>query len=77
MKICETLDKNLEIEEIIGINKDWKFTNDIINKTVKEKHRKGLDYLKMYFKDEMKNVLKGKKKKKSLQDENLNYIISQ
>ena len=77
LKICETLDKNVDIEEIMGINKDWKFTNDIINKTMKEKYKKGLDFLKMYFKDEMKNVLNGKKKKKSLQDENLNYIISQ
>ena len=76
LKICETLDKNVDIEEIMGINKDWKFTNDIINKTMKEKYKKGLDFLKMYFKDEMKNVLNGKKKKKSLQDENLNYIIS-
>ena len=76
LKICETLDNNMDIEEIIGIDKDWKFTNDILNKTMREKHKKGLDFLKMYVKEEMNNIIKGKNKKKSLQDENINYITS-
>ena len=75
--MCETLDKNINIEEIIGIDKDWKFTNDILNKTMKEKHKKGLDFLKMVTKEEMKNAIKGKKKKKSVLDENKNYVTSQ
>ena len=77
LKMCETLDKNINIEEIIGIDKDWKFTNDILNKTMKEKHKKSLDCLKMYTKEEMKNAIKGKKKKKSVLDENKNYVTSQ
>ena len=77
LKMCETLDKNINIEDIIGIDKDWKFTNDILNKTMKEKHKKGLDFLKMVTKEEMKNAIKGKKKKKSVLDENKNYVTSQ
>ena len=69
LKISETLDKNISMEEIIGVDKDWKFSKDILNKTMKEKHMKNIGLYEILAKDAMKNVLKSKTKKSIIKDE--------
>ena len=69
LKISETLDKNISMEEIIGVDKDWKFSKDILNKTMKEKHMKNIGLYEILAKDAMKNVLKSKNKKSIIKDE--------
>ena len=70
LKISETLDNNIDLNDIIGVDKNWKYSNDVLNKTMKEKYIKNLDFYISHIEEEMKNELKGKKTKKStIEDE--------
>ena len=63
LQISETFNKKNIID--IGLEKRWKFTEDIINKTSTEKFSKNIDMIKSLLDEEMNEVLKNKNKSKN------------
>ena len=57
-----------------GINNNWKFVDDMINKKEGEKFKKNLDEIKDIVNEEIKNIVKGKNKHKYYDK---NYIAHQ
>jgi hypothetical protein len=76
LMISETFDKNIDIDEIIGVNQNRKFTIDVLNKKMKPKFQKNLDDIKLIVEKEMKNILNSKKKKNcTFDDDNKFYTV--
>ena len=76
LKISETFNKknNNNLEEDVsivdkGLEKKWQFTEDVIHKSMTEKFSKNIDVIKSLLDEEMKDVLKGKSKKKKTNKE--------
>ena len=74
LQISETFNKKNNLEEDIsiidkGLEKKWKFTEDVLHKSMTEKFSKNLDEIKSLLDEEMKDVLKGKSKKKKTNEE--------